>query len=195
MLHVQFWYLSSISGTKWQHNEESVVSHSYLSLIRLVDLLKDRYSRVWIKWLDDYHHSTFVMNQTRAMLQIHVPLNPVGLLHFFYIRSGIHKPWKEKRACVHCTYIQNTKKFYNLTINQNTKNSTSPLLKHQFMTKTKIWTDALISSLVWSIVTGLSISTSRAQFFKEQIRLSNRLIIQVKKNILRYPPCRDLSSG
>ena len=74
-----------------------------------MDLLKDRYSRVWIKWLDDYHHSTFVMNQ--AMLQIHVPLNPVGLLHFFYIRSGIHKPWKEKRACVHCTYIQKTKNF------------------------------------------------------------------------------------
>ena len=127
MLHVQFWYLSSISGTNWQRSEESVVSHSFLSLIRLVDLLKDRYSRVRIKCLDDYHHSTFVMNQTRAMLQIHVPLNPVGLLHFFYIRSGIHKPWKEKRVCVHCTYIQKTKKFYNLTINQNTKNSTSPL--------------------------------------------------------------------
>ena len=127
MLHVQFWYLSSISGTNWQRSEESVVSHSFLSLIRLVDLLKDRYSRVRIKCLDDYHHSTFVMNQTRAMLQIHVPLNPVGLLHFFYIRSGIHKPWKEKRVCVHCTYIQKTKKFYYLTINQNTKNSTSPL--------------------------------------------------------------------
>ena len=96
MLHVQFWYLSSISGTKWQCNEESVTSHSFLSLIRLVGLLEDRYSRVWIKCLDDYHHSTLVMNQTRAMLQIHVPLNPVGLLHFFYIRSGIHKPWEEK---------------------------------------------------------------------------------------------------
>ena len=39
MLHVQFWYLSSISGPKWQRNEENVVSHSFLSLIRLVDLL------------------------------------------------------------------------------------------------------------------------------------------------------------
>ena len=136
MLHVQFWYLSSISWTNWQRSEESVVSHSFLSLIRLVDLLKDRYSRVWIKCLDDYHHSTFVMNQTRAMLQIHVPLNPVGLLHFFCIRSGIHKPWKEKKACVHCTYIQKTK---------------------------------------------------RARFFKEQMRLSNRLIIIQhiwKKNIV-----------